>query len=154
MDFKYQLINGTVIDDVSEIVDIVNFYEAACTGENVQDNYGRYKSNKYTLSDKIALDIGYEVRRRMSKCEYYDGEIEMDTISDVMDDAYDNILAFLKTQVSETDLCEAFEVDDIEDIKELSDDVYEVFNYIWDDPDITEAFTKYFEEHNITQEGR
>ena len=80
MKFKYTLKDGTVIEDLYELYRINSYYEAACTGEYVQDEYIP------SLSDEEALSIGYEVRRRMHKADWYGGEAEETFIKEVLEE--------------------------------------------------------------------
>ena len=78
MKFQYTFKDGTTIEDLYELYRIHSYYEAACTGEYIQDAYIP------SLSDEKALSIGYEVRRRMHKADWYDGEAEETFIKEVL----------------------------------------------------------------------
>ena len=80
MKFQYTLKDGTTIEDSWEMIEIGNYYEAACTGEYIQNEYVP------SLSDEEALAIGYEVRRRMNKANWYDGEAEETYIREVLEE--------------------------------------------------------------------
>ena len=56
----------------SELAEIDEYYEAACTAEHLAKHYG--------LDEEKAMDAGYEVRRKMRKFDY----TEEDAISEVL----------------------------------------------------------------------
>ncbi len=70
MKFEYKIKGITL--DVHDMYNICEYYEAYCTAEYIEDNYD--------VSEDEAIQLGYEVRRRMKK---YGGE-EEDVINDVM----------------------------------------------------------------------
>ena len=53
-----------VILNVSDLAQIHAYYEAACTAEYLLDNY------PCVTTEEQAMDLGYEVRRRMVKYDY------------------------------------------------------------------------------------
>ena len=71
MEIKYE-IKGIVLNDM-DLVNIHKYYEAACTAEYLMDNYD-------ITDEEEAMDIGYEVRRKMDKYGYD----EEDAIKEVM----------------------------------------------------------------------
>lgn len=61
MEIKYAIKGITL--DVHELMEIHEYYEAACTAEYLMDNY--------EISDEsTAMHLGYEVRRLMNKYDY------------------------------------------------------------------------------------
>ena len=66
MDIKYQIKGITLT--ASDLADIHSYYEAACTAEYLQDNYPQ------VTTDERALELGYEVRRKMDKYSYPEEE--------------------------------------------------------------------------------
>ena len=49
---------------VSDLIDINRYYEAACTAEYLLENY------EQVTSEEQAMELGYEVRRKMDKYGY------------------------------------------------------------------------------------
>lgn len=80
MDIKYT-INGITLD-VNDLMNINEYYEAACTAEYLMDIYD--------IDDEDdALQLGYDVRRLMNKYDY-DEETAIDEVLKKMecDDNY------------------------------------------------------------------
>lgn len=50
--------------DVSDLIDIDRYYEAACTAEYLLENY------EQVATEEQAMELGYEVRRKMDKYGY------------------------------------------------------------------------------------
>ena len=67
MNIEYE-INGIKLTG-SDMCNIDKYYEAACSAEYIQDNYELAK-----LSDELALELGYDVRRLMDKYNYCEDE--------------------------------------------------------------------------------
>lgn len=65
MEIKYAIKGITL--DVHELMEIHEYYEAACTAEYLMDNYSIANENK-------ALKLGYDVRRLMDKYGYDEEE--------------------------------------------------------------------------------
>lgn len=57
-----------------DMYDIKNFYEAHCTAEYILENYD--------VTEKKAIELGYEVRRLMDKYGYDEEEAIEQVISD------------------------------------------------------------------------
>lgn len=136
MELKYKLKNGTVIDDVSDFVELSKYYEAACTAGLIQDDYFP------DMSDDLALTLGYEVRRRMDKCEYSDGETEMDTIADVLRELKDRATDWLSAhEQAAADYNKHFGVviDEGNDV-----DVESMVAWIYEHDELAKDFEKYF----------
>ena len=70
MKIEYK-IKGVTLNEY-EMYEINKFYEAHCTAEYIAENYN--------IPEKEAIELGYEVRRRMDK---YGGE-EEDVVNDVV----------------------------------------------------------------------
>ena len=65
MEFEYEIKGITL--SMSDMVQINEYYEAACTAEYLMDNYD--------ITDKDeAIDLGYDVRRLMDKYGYDEQE--------------------------------------------------------------------------------
>ena len=62
----------------SEIAEIDKYYEAACTANYVLDNYPEVRT------EGLAMEIGYEVRRKMNKYGYDEAE----AIEEVMEEFF------------------------------------------------------------------
>ena len=144
MKFEYSLRNGTKLG-IDDMIAIHTEYEAMCTGEYIQDIYSGGK-----MSDKIALTIGYEVRRRMDKCDYPDEEM---TIDYVMGDVLHNICQWLKTSASNDTvaLCrQHFKLCEDDDTGCCLTGIYEVLEWIYRNDSVEDEFERYFEnEGNI-----
>ncbi|MBQ2183307.1 MAG: hypothetical protein II399_01615 [Lachnospiraceae bacterium] len=91
MKYEYKTRKGVNIS-LSEMVEIAQYYEAACAGEQVQWQY----SNNL-MPDDMALNIGYEICRRRDKYDYDLSEAE----EDVMDDACLTVQRWLGLEASE-----------------------------------------------------
>jgi hypothetical protein len=65
MKIKYEIKGVTL--DVNDLINIHQYYEAACTAEYLMDNYD-------ITDEKDALALGYEVRRLMNKYGYDEEE--------------------------------------------------------------------------------
>ena len=65
MEIKYEIKGITL--DVNDLMELHEYYEAACTAEFLMENYG--------ISDESnAMNLGYEVRRLMDKYGYDEEE--------------------------------------------------------------------------------
>lgn len=140
MKFIYKLRDGSEIKDY-EFVDIINYYEAACTAELIQGDYFP------GMSDELALEIGREVRRRMNKCEYCDGELELDTIADVLCEFKDAISEWLlKNQSVTRDYNKQFNVK----LEEDNDvDVEDMVGWIYQNQNIAQSFEEHFLNNHV-----
>lgn len=72
MEFTYEIKGITLT--MSDMVQIHEYYQAACTAEYLMDNYG--------FDHKKALDAGYDIRRKMNKYGYD----EEDAIREYLDE--------------------------------------------------------------------
>ena len=72
-EYTYELKEAKKTLTMSDMSDINQFYEAACTAEYILDNLEDYELPSDISSD-TALQIGYEVRRRMDKYGYDEEE--------------------------------------------------------------------------------
>lgn len=70
MKIQYEIKGITL--DVGDLMDIHNYYGAACTAEYLMDNYG-------IEDEEDAMYLGYEVRRLMDKYDY-DEETAIDEV--------------------------------------------------------------------------
>ena len=65
MKFEYKIKGVTL--DINDLINIHDFYEAACTAEYLMDNYNIGDEDE-------AMQLGYEVRRLMDKYGYNEEE--------------------------------------------------------------------------------
>lgn len=65
MKFEYE-VKGIKLDR-SDMREINQYYEAACTAEYLLDNFDN-------ITEENALSVGQEVRRRMDKYDYSENE--------------------------------------------------------------------------------
>ena len=86
MKIKYELKDKEITLSESEIKNIHEYYEAACTAEYMLENYPQVKT------EEQAMELGYEVRRQMSKYGYDESE----AISKVLKEASSEHLAELE----------------------------------------------------------
>ena len=77
--FKYE-IKGVELD-IHDMIQISEYYEAACTAEFALDLY-----SDMIESQEQALQIGYRARRKMNKWGLYDGDSEQDAIKEVLEE--------------------------------------------------------------------
>ena len=77
MSMKYK-INGVVLD-IHDLIEVSEYYEAACTADWVLETYSDLVS-----SEEEALSIGYEVRRKMNDWGRCSGQDEEDAIVEVL----------------------------------------------------------------------
>ena len=75
--FKYE-IKGVVLDN-HDMIRISEYYEAACTANWVLENYSHL-----VQSEELALEIGYEVRKKMTDWGRCSGQDEEDAIVEVL----------------------------------------------------------------------
>lgn len=69
---------------VSDLIDINRYYEAACTAEYLLENY------EQVTSEEQAMELGYEVRRKMDKYGYSEEDaIDMVLAEHALEDEYD-----------------------------------------------------------------
>lgn len=61
-----------------ELIPCIEYYEACCTAEYILENC------EPKMSEEKALEIGYEVRRRMRKADRCDGDAEVEFINEVL----------------------------------------------------------------------
>ena len=79
MEIKYEIKGITL--DVYDLINIHEYYEAACTAEFVMENY--------EVSDEVqALQIGYDVRRLMDKYDYS----ELEAIDKIMEEINEEVM--------------------------------------------------------------
>lgn len=78
MKIEYQIKGVTL--DVHDMIEVSNYFAAACTAELILEEH----SDKVTTEDQ-ALDIGYEVRRKMDKYGYD----EQEAIERAMDEFFE-----------------------------------------------------------------
>lgn len=136
MKFRFALKDGHIVDDLYDFVSITKYYEAACTADLIQGDYFP------DMSDDLALTLGYEVRRRMNKCEYADGDIEIDTIADVLCELKDRATDWLSAhKQASTDYNNKFGVviDEDNDV-----DVEDMVNWIYKNEQLAKDFEEYF----------
>ena len=126
-----------MIDDFYELVNICCYYEATCTAELIHGDYFP------DMSDDLALTLGYEVRRRMDKCEYNDGETEMDTIADVLGELKDRATDWLSArEQAAAEYNEHFGVVIDEDNSVV--DVEAMVAWIYEHEELAKDFERYF----------
>ena len=58
-------VKGIMLNEF-EMYEIGKYYEAACTAEYIIEKYG--------IDEELAMEIGYEVRRKMNNHGYYENE--------------------------------------------------------------------------------
>ena len=75
--FKYEIKGVTL--DLTDMVEVAEYYEAACTANWVLETYSDLVS-----SEEEALSIGYEVRRKMNDWGRCSGQDEEDAIVEVL----------------------------------------------------------------------
>lgn len=69
---------------VSDLIDINRYYEAACTAEYLLENY------EQVTSEEQAMELGYEVRRKMDKYGYSEEDaIDIVLAEHALEDEYD-----------------------------------------------------------------
>ena len=61
-----------------DFIKAYQYYEACCTAEFLMD------SCKSLFGEEEALEIGYEVRRRMAKADEYSGSLENEYLTEVI----------------------------------------------------------------------
>jgi len=64
----------------SELSEIDRYYEAACTAVYLLDNFEQVKT------EKQALELGYEVRRKMNKYGYSEDDAIEEVLNENSDD--------------------------------------------------------------------
>ena len=70
MEIKYEIKGVTL--NVSDLMELHHYYEAACTAEYLMENYD-------IPDEDEAMNLGYEVRRLMNKYDY-DEETAIDEV--------------------------------------------------------------------------
>ena len=65
MEIKYEIKGITL--NVNDLMELHEYYEAACTAEYLMENYG-------IADESEAMNLGYEVRRLMDKYGYDEEE--------------------------------------------------------------------------------
>ena len=70
MKIQYEIKGITL--DVHDLMELHQYYEAACTAEYIMENYG-------ITDEREAMRLGYEVRRLMDKYGY-DEEIAINEV--------------------------------------------------------------------------
>ena len=72
--FEYKIKGVTL--DVNDLVTLHSYFEAACTAEYLLDNYEQVKD------EEMAMELGYEVRRKMNKYGYDEETAIEETLSE------------------------------------------------------------------------
>lgn len=139
MKYEFKSNDGkVVINDEYLMRQIHEYYEAACTGEYMQDN------DCDGISDQIALSLGYEVWRRIYK---YGGD-ESETIENVQDDFKDNILKWATEDPVISKQFEAvfeYEPEQYDSTISLS----ELIEWVYSNDLLIKSFELYFDKHNV-----